>query len=217
MSYVHTIESRGPIVAKESVKVVRLIDVSGGLLIFQNVVFETEISWLRESEASLKLIDRNGRLVELRATHHDAYGFLSSLSEITYNAYAWAQNIGLDKEGPFEICIGLTVTDSPVTLSGRAASFGRTSYSSLPSDWRRATHGDPALLNEPDATDANLICTKTIVSEVIWSSRKGQTTAEQFPHFGNVIDRALIGLSAEVAAQVRSKTLATIYAEAPAQ
>lgn len=128
--------SRGPIVTRETLKIVRLVSLDGIGDRTHALRFEREVLTIRETEASARMVGANGRVMNEGTRHNDFYGFLSSPRYVLPTAANMAAEAGLGLGDKVRFEVVLKVIDRRFLPSNRANErIGGTEYLVPPGDW----------------------------------------------------------------------------------
>lgn len=216
MSRENCFESRCPIVARERGPFARIINAAGEgpPYIMQKVTFETEVLWLRQSSTSLRLVNGlNNITVQEGSGYADVYyGFLTSIGYPFDEAENMAHDYGVTPDGALIVEVIVNVIEKPVILTSEKAVIGHSVYRNVPNDWMRdgpmvdqfldlVIKSDPARFD----IDRPTLSERPVLSKPIWSSRNGLTNQDQFAMLNSVIEEALVGVDADIAAKVRKR------------
>lgn len=138
--------SAAPVVAREKARLVRRVP--GATPVEDRLeLFEEELVWLRETEASLTLLHR-GVEVKSLAAFNDYYGFLRSVDAALEAIPGFCGHYRITPDSELALQLDLIVTDSCVLPAlGKAAWGGKRAYRALPAcpTWWRAT---PEILDQ---------------------------------------------------------------------
>jgi hypothetical protein len=134
--------SRGPVIRRETVKIVRLISLDGIGAQDHPVRFEREVLTLRETEATHRLMTTaEGKEVALDrggSIHNDFYGLFTSQEEIVASARALAEGQGFGVDHPVRRECVVTLIERDLLATNRDAKrFGGAEYLIPPDEWCR--------------------------------------------------------------------------------
>lgn len=121
MADFHRFHSRCPVVAVETLKLVRFVSVNG-LSKMAAMSFDEEIHWLRESQAQV-VFRHGGEVLKEGSTFNDFYGFLTSVTGAVDEAENLCGRYKVDAASSLEIAVLATVTDKPVQPEGTESVF----------------------------------------------------------------------------------------------
>jgi hypothetical protein len=201
-------DSACPVVRTGPTRIARHIDVSDGLRIYQTVIFERQILWLRETSSELRL---TGLREPLGSTHSDFYGYLTSPDEhlARFDEVMAEHDVGPD--GRRELSLVVTVEDIPALRDTTTEAFvGRAAYCRVPRDWMDADHPDLARYLAADWDARTRMPSPYINREskrdlVLASSR--WKPAEKMQRRAAALEDALTDVPDEIAARARRRLL----------
>lgn len=127
---------RGPILKRETIKVVRLVSLDGVGPDDHPLRFEREVLTLRQTETTARTVTAGDRTINEGSTHNDFYGFLTSPRHVLTAArdYAETAEFGVGDKVRREVV--LKVIDRPFLPSNRPDErLGGPEYLVPPSDW----------------------------------------------------------------------------------
>lgn len=213
------ISSSCPVVDHERGTFARIIDVSGGRGIYEVVAFESDVAWLRDTEYTLALYNAEGRLLKEGGTYGDFRSYLSAYIDPFRMAPRFADEYGVTQGGHNVVEVRMSVIERPVyevddhRFSSHSKSYVSShskSYRAIPSGWLRANDPGIELWRAACArgeifTELKIIEKRTVFEAVIWSSRLGIATSAQVPALQAAIERGLVGVSDELARDVRGR------------
>ena len=146
--------SRGPVVKRETLKLVRLVSVSGLGPCDHPLRFERELLTVRETETSLRMVSRNHAanvesLLKEGVRYNDYYGLFTSARETIAEARKVAEAAALGIGSPVRVECVTTVRDQVFLPSDRSEKrLGGTEYLRPPHDWLIDDDAIPRLIED---------------------------------------------------------------------
>jgi hypothetical protein len=111
-SYPH-FDTRCPAVRSETIEITRVVDLSDGARILAPAHSTATIHWIRQSETTIRLLDRDGHIVREFETYSDFHGLLTSVVEPIRRGADLTRRYAIEGSQSLSIEALLTVTDSP--------------------------------------------------------------------------------------------------------